>query len=477
MPNKPAVDYTAKDYDGFKDSLIASIPDFLPEWTSRSESDFGIVLIELFSYLADILSFYGDRIANEAFLATAVQRSSVIRIAKMLDYRPTGPNPASVDVTFTTAPGSGSTTIPAGTRVGTVASAKTPAVVFETTAPLTILGTDAATPVYSGSVIVSHGETVNSELIGTSTGALSQPFTLFYNSVIEPTIQVSVDEGSGPTIWAFVENLIDAGPNDINYTTFTDENGVVSVIFGDNVNGRVPVTGSVIRATYRRGGGTVGNVGAGSITDVLDPVLNVTSSTNVFNASGGADPESINHIKKLAPLSFATMRRAVTLNDYAALALHVPGVQLAIANATVYTNVTLGIAPFGGGLPSTTLKNAVLAYLADKKQINTSVSITDPVYVGVNITTNINVLPQYNQQLVTTAVTNALRTLLAFENVDFGFRISLSAVYRAITGVEGVDYATVTVLSLTSGLGDVTPSVFQIPQVGGLAVNATGGLQ
>ena len=60
--NRQVIDYLARDYNSFRQALIDLIPAKLPEWTDRSEADFGIVLIELFAYMADILSYYQERI-------------------------------------------------------------------------------------------------------------------------------------------------------------------------------------------------------------------------------------------------------------------------------------------------------------------------------------------------------------------------------------------------------------------------------
>jgi predicted phage baseplate assembly protein len=84
---QPVVDYVTKDYEGFKQAMLGQIPVLLPNWTDRSESDFGVVLIELFAYVADILSYYQDRVANEAFLATATQRRSVTELLRLIDYQ------------------------------------------------------------------------------------------------------------------------------------------------------------------------------------------------------------------------------------------------------------------------------------------------------------------------------------------------------------------------------------------------------
>ena len=84
---RPVVDYLTKDYDGFRQAMLDQIPLRLPQWTDRGESDFGVVLIELFAYVADLLSYYQDRVANEAYLASATQRRSVADLLRLIDYQ------------------------------------------------------------------------------------------------------------------------------------------------------------------------------------------------------------------------------------------------------------------------------------------------------------------------------------------------------------------------------------------------------
>src|SRR5689334_10308826 len=93
--NRQVIEYLARDFNSFRNALVNLIPAKVPEWTDRSEADFGIVLIELFSYMADILSYYQDRIANEAFLHTAQERRSVIEHLRLIGYELQGAAPAS----------------------------------------------------------------------------------------------------------------------------------------------------------------------------------------------------------------------------------------------------------------------------------------------------------------------------------------------------------------------------------------------
>ena len=91
MPPPPvelpvAIDYLSKGYASFRQALLDFISARAPAWTERSEADLGIMLLELFAYTADNLSYLQDRVANEAFLMTATQRHSVAGHLQLIGY-------------------------------------------------------------------------------------------------------------------------------------------------------------------------------------------------------------------------------------------------------------------------------------------------------------------------------------------------------------------------------------------------------
>jgi hypothetical protein len=338
MAELPPIDYTARDYAATRQSLLERIPALLPEWTRRDSSDFGIVMIELFSAAADILAFYADRIINEPFLSTAVMRSSVLDIATMLGYTPASPAAATGSVTFTiTASAPGAVTIPAGTRLAVPGTVGTSSIVFETDSELII-----TPPTLTGSVTVTQGQTVLSELGLTSSGAAGQQFSLFQPNVIGGSIVIEVDAGLGLEEWSYVASLSTSAPGEKVFTTSTDVNGVTWVRFGDGVNGAVPPAGSLAFATYRVGNGAAGNVSAGAISQLVDTVQYVTAVTNSTALVGGEDAESLESIRKNAPLALRSLDRAITADDYGTLALQVPGV----LHATAVGNTPLGVAVY-----------------------------------------------------------------------------------------------------------------------------------
>jgi hypothetical protein len=95
-PALPAIEYRIGTYQSFIDSMItaAAAKPELEAWTSRSPRDFGMQFVAMWAHLADILTFYQERIANEAYLRTATQRENVMRLAAALDYR-LGPGAAA----------------------------------------------------------------------------------------------------------------------------------------------------------------------------------------------------------------------------------------------------------------------------------------------------------------------------------------------------------------------------------------------
>src|SRR3990172_4755172 len=82
----PAIDYLAKDYDSLRHTLMVAMAERVPGWASTSEADHDQVLIDLLAAAADELSDYQDRVANEAYLATARKRVSLARHARLMDH-------------------------------------------------------------------------------------------------------------------------------------------------------------------------------------------------------------------------------------------------------------------------------------------------------------------------------------------------------------------------------------------------------
>lgn len=476
---EPAINYTSKDYASFRRLMLDVKRNRIPEWTSESPNDLGVAILEAVAYQGDILSFYGDRIANEAFLSTATSRSAVLDIARMLDYRPVGIVAATAELEFTVEnTATGTITIPAGTVVTTpsfsaVSSGSRP-IRFETVEELTI-DTDVSA---TGSVDAKEGTTVSMELLATADGSVDQRYVVFQKPVIYGTTRVFVDEGAGFTEWTYFHRLIDAQSNQFAFTTEELDDGSVAVTFGDGLNGRRPSDGAEVRVTYRVGGGEDGNVGPNTLTELTSSISGVASVTNPSAAVGGSEAESIDQIRVNAPKGLRALTRAVSLSDYASLAIQVPGIAKASADSPTYNSVVVYVAPFGGGIAPQELKDEVDEYFEDRKLVTHTVTVSDPDYIDINITATVVVRREFIRSTVEREVEAAVIEMLNFDRVDFGDLVALSHVYNVINNVDGVSYATVTVLDRDSGTGLVNIELgdFEVPVVGTISITATEGI-
>ena len=493
----PSVDYTSRDYSAILTDMTNLIPIFSPTWTNRDPADFGMTLLELFAYMGDILNYYIDRTANEALITSATQRQTVLQIANLIGYTPTNSTASTVTLTFQNSTAS-PITLPALTQVATslVSNGTTTQVVFETNSALTVPAKSGATN-GSATVVATQGYTVSNEIIGISDGTPSQTYALANTSVINGTVNVTING----VAYQSVQYLIDSNGYDPVFSTNTDADGITYVTFGDSVSGRVPPNGAQIYATYRVGGGVIGNVASNTIKYVINvPSGTIPAGLTVSNqdisvsgdgaATGGADAESTDSIRINAPKSIRAINRAVSLSDYSYIAVQVSGVAKAIATADVYTSVTLYLAPAGDPgvaadnvTPTSVFNNLttnVLSSLIDKAPANTTITFQPPKYVGAYLVVNITVAPQYKQSSVVSNVTSAINNLFYIDNVIFSDTIAVSDVYQTISSVDGVAYQqiqklvradqdqtfTITNKALTSNVATLTTSVTHNLSVG-----------
>jgi len=110
------VDYRARDFGSFRRALLDFASQRYPDYKDRLEADFGIMMTEVLAALGDELAYYQDRIAREAWLATATQRRSLRRHARLVDYPAHDGLAASAWLDITVVAG-GSDALPAGADV------------------------------------------------------------------------------------------------------------------------------------------------------------------------------------------------------------------------------------------------------------------------------------------------------------------------------------------------------------------------
>lgn len=385
-------------------------------------------------------------------------------------------------------------TIPSGTQVETEVKYNdtTENVIFT-------INADVSVPYWGSSTVsATHGEDISyradnladpsitgdiaGELIGESDGSVEQQFTLKETRVDSDSIAVFVENSSTYEEWTKVTHIPDYGPTSAVYSVTVDADNYISINFGDGVSGAIPPRYAKIKATYIYGGGPVGNVPkyafnsnsssirlVPGVTDVAAArIIGGFTVTNYQEASGGTDPESNEAIRNNAPATLRALNRAISLNDFASLALSFGDVAKANAIAEVSNSVVLYIAPTStdpagdptpgitGGIPSVSwnyLRDQLATFMADKIQIGTTLTIVEPRYTNIAMEIEYTKLPKFTTAIVETRLKEVITSSFAYSNLDFADIITPEEIEFKLRQVDGISNVRITSLYREGGSG------------------------
>lgn len=445
-----SIDLETRDFEGFVNDALDLATTIAPDWTDRSEFDLGVTLTELFGFMADNLSYYQDRIGGEALFPSAYQRRSIIEHCKLIGYELHPNVSASVDLTIVT---TGAGTIPANTQVEVDASDGSPAITFELESDFVSGGAGTFT-----GIVAIHRTTI-SETLGSSDGTSNQQFQLEQTPLTtnpdgSSSLAVYVAEGGPPVLWTEVDNFLESEATDTHYRIEIDEDDIVTIIFGDGVNGKVPASGvDNITATYGIGGGRTGNeVGKNRVTSLVGTFDFVSSVTNPDKPSGGMDRETKEEAKVNGPASLRAMDRCVTHKDYIAAALRVSGVSKANAyqgDGVYQERVVIAASgsnpvPSGSWDPYTETGSGLLGGVGDYIKVRKTTPVilyivpvvVADVYIDATVYLEQNVRRAVAQRYVEDALTAAFDP----ESFTLGDQVALSYLSDVLEDVSGVRY-------------------------------------
>jgi hypothetical protein len=413
--------------------MVARIPALCPEWTDHNATDPGIMLIEVFAVALE----------EQLYRQNRVLPKHMIEYLNMIGVALTPASVAKATLVFTLSePQAFDVTIPAGFEVAT--AAKSP-VVFTTDEDLVIT---AGEP--SGTVAASNATQIDDEVLGSSDASADQRFYVANVPVLD--ITVLVDEGGGSDTWDEVDDFTLSGPADTHYVL---KAGTGEVLFGDGEHGKVPAAGTnnIKAAPYRFGGGVQGNVGAGTIAKLRSSHAYVASVTNPEAAAGGGDEEALEDAIERGPTEqLKTRNRAVTAEDFETLTLESStGIARAMAlplfdpaHPMIETPgvVTVIAMPKGGGELSQALRDAIRAYLDERRLVTARVFVNHPDYVPVIVEATVAKTPEANA--------DDLRAKIVCEANYCA--ITGNAAHRNIQAGKGVDLVTSTYCSVVSNV-------------------------
>lgn len=448
MPtNNPWLNPYQRSFNSIKEQIKASLKENAPEITDYSEGNIFMIIISIFSAIAEVLHYYIDNVARETFFSSARRYSSLYSHAKLVDYHIKSAIPATVDLILSTRDGSDLVTsfnIPQGTQF------------ISDDGKVWELATSSSfywdKDLYPKAIKIP---VIQREIIG-------QPSRINFGQIIDyGNLAIAVTgipdgkyyvEGSmslyiNNVPWILVDTFAYSKPTDKHYKVELDASLTPVILFGDGTFGALPTLGGQVTGYFYVTYGINGNIGA-EMFSTMPEITGVNVSniqvTNQEAASGGSDYEDFVMLKEHIPLSVKNLGVAITKEDFEAAAMLVGGVNKAYAEYKCGKQVSIYITPDNGEVEaSDALCNQVLAELNKQKVITTTISVLKVYRAYIYINAEIQGKKSFLASEIRSQIVNALQAYYGFQNADIGRAVRVSDVYAVMDNIPTVDYLTI----------------------------------
>jgi len=406
-------------------------------------------ILDVLAYNTYYTAFNTNLVANEFFIDSATLRDNVIRIAKQLGYRPRSRVAPKSTINFTATITSNNPPASYTLRKGTGFLSN-----FDDTVYKYVVIDDVTVPVTNGVATFEDVEISEGTLIKqyfTFDSSTDNRFVLSNIGIDSSSIRVVVyqnQNSSSKFEFKSTQNILEIDSQSKVYfiEEIDDEN--YQIIFGDGVFGAALDTGNYIEVSYLITAGPESNgVSSFRFNGILSDDDNNTYSTTVVvsDASisdGGAEIESTDSIKFIAPKYFGTQNRAVTAEDFKPIISKIyPNVSDIIVyggeeeQPPEYGVVKLVIKPKNSAKLTSQRKREIESELEQYMVGSVTPKIIDPsiLYVEVNSTVFYDRLEtNLTSKDITTKVINSLESYVKLSETE---KFSGKLRYSKVNGV------------------------------------------
>jgi hypothetical protein len=452
MPN--TLNYVNYDFD----QLVTNIQNRLKSsaaWQDIYKDGAGQMLIEFLAYVTNLGLYYTERRAEESYLVTAKLLSSVKNIVAILNYQARRKTSSTGILVFSIgSPLTKIVYIPKYTECQTASGVK-----FVTNESVAI--EKGQTSADASSI---QGELIQKEI--TSNGSTEQEYLVNDQDVENSadtdnlTFRVIVDG----TEWTKVSSFLLSNNTNEHFRVINEPEGTVSVLFGDDINGKVPEAGSTILIQYIRTVGAEGNVtysGSPRITTLNstiydeDGTIVATTVSHTTSFLGGSDEESIEEIRYNAPRVFSTGERAVTKEDFIAILENYSSVASAnvwgeneeaeaagvAADYEMLNKVKISLVLQDWQLADAAFKDVLSSFLYDLSMITVKYEFVTPVFLLVIPVLDVKVVSGHSLSQTQADIESKLAEQFALgDTTKLGTMIKYSKILSAIDSLVGVSY-------------------------------------
>lgn len=395
--------YTELDFTKIKENLKT----FLKSQEKFKDYNFdgaGIsVLLDLLAYNTAYNGFYLNMLASEMFLDSAIMRESVISRAKHLGYTPRSvvSSTAKIDIEIFPANGPGPTS-PASILVPTTqrfyANVDNKKYIFSPTKSILILPN--AGRYLAQDVEIIEGVRLTYRWTYDASASVKQRFIIPNANIDTTQLKVVVQESANnPAVKLFNRHtdINELDPTSQVYFLQEADHNKYEIVFGDGVIGLGLTDGNVIIVEY-----IVSSGEAATGSKKFVPVEKVggydqSTITTTLAAQGFIEQESVDSVKRLAPLAYDAQNRAVTRLDYETLVRKdIPSIQyLRVWGGEdnvppQYGRVFLSLKPYTGLSLSEDQKASLInTYIRPRNPVSIEVLIVEPDYLRIIVESQI----------------------------------------------------------------------------------------
>ena len=433
------------DFDGIKDNLKT----FLSQQDEFTDYDFegsGMnILLDVLAYNTHYLGFNANMLANEMYLDSADQRSSVVSLAKQVGYTPRSASSARATINILMNNATGSTvTMSRGTKFTTTVDDTNYS--FVNNADVSISPQDG---VYQFSDLEIYEGTYLNYKYTANTSDKDQRFIIPNNNVDTTTLTVKVQESSSDSTtntYKLAEGITNIDSTSKVYFLQEVENGRFEIYFGDGVLGEAIADGNIIILDYITCNRDEPN-GATSFTlsGTINGFADVTITTQGV-AAGGDAPETIKSIKYNAPRDYTAQDRAVTADDYKVLvkSLYANAQSVQVyggedAAVPDYGKVYISIKAKSGSNLTEITKVSLVRSLKSFAVASVTPVIIDPETTFITLTTTFKYDSSATTKDVSTIETNVINAIASYNTStleDFTGMFRYSAVGKVIDDAD-----------------------------------------
>lgn len=450
-------------------NIKSRLKDYLqskPEFASYDFEASGLSnVLDVLAYNTHVNALTANFAMNESFLTSAQLRSSIVSHAQMLGYEIRSRTAANalINVSVNLA---GVINRPAKLELakGTQFSTSIDGVTYTFRTRDAAYASDDGTGLYtfknaagSENIIIYEGiEKTKTFIVGEKTER--QLYIIPDETMDTSTADVVVYETVGSSNFTTYTPLALAIQVDANSTHFSiheSPNGFYELNFGDGISfGKSPEPGEKVVATYLSCKGALANNGtlftaSSDITiNGVDYPLNVVTDTE---SSGGSAKQSIESIRQLAPIAYASQNRLVTSLDYkAAIESNFPQV----SSASVWSGdehtpidygkvfISLNFIPGTSATVQQAVKDAIVTNYTDNLSVmSITTQFIDPEYVYLQINSNFQLDPGLTGKTLggaETEVFNYIKSYFTTYLRDFGSTFRKS---NLATEIDALDKA------------------------------------